>query len=210
MDETGGIINDSSGNNHTGTIIGNPLSLTGPNGFGNARSFDGIGNYINIGDLGSINLPVSISAWINVNKCDILPINSSQPSIIFRTQNINAYAGFSMYIQRGCALGANFGDNGTKMDISDIQNKESSTKVPTNQWVKVAAIIRGAKNMTLYINGQDAGGTYAGTGGNMTSVTNPAAIGGQIRPNHTFWGAIDEVKLYRGALSQETIQSGNY
>jgi hypothetical protein len=71
----------------------------------------------------------------------------------------------------------------------------------------VAAVVRGYKDMDLYINDQDAGGSYSGTGAIMVHNDYPAQIGMKSRggPFH-FDGKIDDVRIYDTALTVGHIE----
>ena len=61
--------------------------------------------------------------------------------------------------------------------------------------------------MSLYINGQDAGGSYSGTGGSLIHTSAHAKIGGLSDTISNFNGIIDDVLIYNRALTETEIQT---
>ena len=69
FDETeGDTATDSSGQNHSGTLIGGPQWQPSGGKIGGALAFDGIDDYIDCGSREDLNLlgAVSVSAWIKL------------------------------------------------------------------------------------------------------------------------------------------------
>lgn len=100
---SGTVVNDLSGNGNNGILTNMIPSAT--SGWINGRlntpsiSFDGMDDYINIGNNASLNISneITISAWIKV------PINNSPGSPIFGKSNPSNYdsSGFSLIIENG-------------------------------------------------------------------------------------------------------------
>ena len=84
----------------------------------------------------------------------------------------------------------------------------SSTPIPTNQWVHLAGVDDGSHVM-MYVNGQ-LSGTQPSTAG-IAPDPNPLVIGCTLQglgwPTSFFNGQIDEVSLYKRALSSNEIAS---
>lgn len=189
---------DNSINNHDGTIQG-AQSTTDRFGQSNsAFDFDGINDEIVINhSFEELNLPFTVSAWIykhDATQIKHIFSTSSQPTI---------YSGiyFSVYSDEGLRI--SYGDGGPEGSFSR-RTKISNDKVPLNTWVLVMAVVRGPTDMSLYINCEDAGGYYDGTGGTMQHSTEPARIGRATHEN--FWGGkIDDLRLYNRDLTAEEI-----
>jgi hypothetical protein len=77
-------------------------------------------------------------------------------------------------------------------------------KLAANTWSHLAATYDGV-TVRLYVNGVQAG-SKAQTGAISTSA-NPLQIGGDALYGQYFSGRIDEVRVYRVALSQAEIQA---
>ncbi|HUV40799.1 MAG TPA: LamG-like jellyroll fold domain-containing protein, partial [Sedimentisphaerales bacterium] len=189
----GDIAYDSEGNND-GIIYG--AQWTGGQ-IGEALSFNDDGDdHVEIGDkFNSLNCPFTISAWINTP-------NAEDWHMIFESDKRDGpgnYFGFWLIIVNDGTVQIMYAD-GTANNSTARRAKTSSTTVPDNTWVFVAAVVRGATDMDIYINATDAGGYYSGTGGDMVHNTNKAIIGS------AFDGAIDDVRLYNRALSAQEVR----
>jgi len=84
----------------------------------------------------------------------------------------------------------------------------ASTPIPTNQWVHLAGVDDGS-NIMMYVDGQ-LSGTQPATAG-IAPDPNPLVIGCTLQglgwPTSFFNGQIDEVSLYKRALSSNEIAS---
>ena len=79
-----------------------------------------------------------------------------------------------------------------------------ATKLATNTWTHLATTYDGA-TLRLYVNGvQVASKAQTGT---LATSANPLQIGGDAIYGQYFAGRIDEVRVYRAALSQAEIQA---
>ncbi len=76
----------------------------------------------------------------------------------------------------------------------------------THQWQHVAAVVKRGENQTrLYVNGyQVAVGTIQGA--NLDNPTKDLHIG-RIQASHGFRGEIDDVRLYRRALTESELEA---
>jgi hypothetical protein len=85
----------------------------------------------------------------------------------------------------------------------------------TNRWYHVAAVLDdwngdGLKvnDLRLYIDGKQVTGTYLNSNEALTTGnTYPVRIGAHTSTNYKFIGLIDDVRLYRKALTESEIQS---
>jgi len=82
--------------------------------------------------------------------------------------------------------------------------KASNTAVPLNTWTHIAAVVRGPTDMSIYINGSDAGGNYGGSGGEMVHSDCPARLGTRESSRY-FQGFIDEAGVFNRALSAADV-----
>lgn len=188
---------DSAGDN-TGTLINGPSWVTGR--AGNALSFDGINDYVEITDHPSLDLTAgefTLSAWIypesygeDLNGRIIdhgggssgeggwsLVLNNYQNSQNLRQSIKNGNGGYNIY--------------------SDIGS------ISLNTWQHTAVTLKSG-TVTFYINGQ--------TEGQTAGVPSPTDRNGPIRIGmratdflRVFAGVIDEVSIYDRALSYQEI-----
>lgn len=173
----------SNGNNGTAQQNTNIISTTGQ--VGNALSFNGISDYINIANASSLDTvsTLTYSFWVN-------PSAFNQPS----------YAvAYSVY---GASIIDRNEDGGTNgyiiaIDVtgrvwwwpSSNNDKYSTAKLPLNTWTHVA-ITFGSGTVTIYINGAQDSSQASVT---PQTVTNPLRIGGKSWVGGFFQGEIDEV-----------------
>ena len=74
-------------------------------------------------------------------------------------------------------------------------------------WHHVVVVIKGATDITFYINGSDDGGTYSGNGGNLTySENGSSCIGSNSGLGSFSDGIIDEVMIFDKALTAEEVE----
>jgi hypothetical protein len=178
---TGSLAEDSSGNGNDGTVHG--ASWIGGK-YGNASSFDGINDYIEVASLPDMTT-ITIEAWINKADMDsvgshiIICENPVNQRWIFLVQS-------GVLILRGGALG------------SDLTYTMPNTD---GVWYYVAGVIDGVDGY-LYVNGLLVNsGTVAaiGTGTGAVNIGRYSTGG--------FWdGFIDEVRVYNRARSETEIQ----
>jgi hypothetical protein len=207
MNETSGNALDSSGNVYTGTPTGTTI-VSGQNGYGKARSFNGAGDYIALGDImNGIPLPVTIEAWtyqseLCTGTCTIF--HSDDPDT-----DAGNYYGFSLATGSGNNLGAAF-YNGVSAGPDGRRSFSSSNGVlPTGRWNHVAVVISGIYDASFYVNGQLVPTTaISGTATTMVHNSNPAKIGRNTRYGLTYFnGIIDEVRVSDIARTPEEIAS---
>ena len=195
-----GNANDSSGNNHNGTIFGASLTT---DRFGNSNSaylFNGSNNYIQIPNSSSFNLQdsVSFSAWINTT-------NTALGQRILSKLNEGTSIGWVLDFSTGipqayeirCVLGG----------ANTLTTIPYSTAVLTqnNTWYQIT-VTYDLTNVKIYVNGQ------LNTTKSLTSMT-PAylanlIIGGptNLNPGGGFFnGKLDEIRIYNRPLTQTEI-----
>ncbi len=204
MDETtGSSVADSSGNGHNGSAIGTIIETADQKLGTAARSFNGTSDYISLGtELNSItSLPVTIEAWIKVDS------QTGTVMIVQQNESATNYYGFRFGVVGTYQLDVSYGSGGA---IGAASRRSYTTPVNTltaGQWYHVAGVIRGATDMSIYVNGVNVGGTYAGSGGAM-SVSGNGSIGrGVFASNFYFDGIIDEVRISNIVRTPEEIKA---
>lgn len=201
IDETGNFdaqgVDGASTNNATPALTGNP----GTCGYG---TFDGVDDYIELpSTFENLQDSFTITAWVN-------PSNLNSGSRIFIDDQNN---------QQG--FGFSLGDPGNgrlrffSRGVSPI-SVDTNSSIAANTWSFVTAVHNSVtKTRQIYINGvaqavngTSTSSTYTGTWG---VDTGPASIGGETSAsgengsNFHFTGAIDEVHVFKGALSAAEI-----
>ncbi|RLG27662.1 hypothetical protein DRO03_11615 [Methanosarcinales archaeon] len=206
---SGSVLADSSGNGNDGVIHG----ATWVEGeYGGALSFDGVDDYVNCGNDGSLkrsNTDFTIEAWIKLND-----YSSSWVEAILSNRASGGGVG-SLFFVRGekDAL------NKRKVTFDTSVGTESGpprmvfgiTQLQLNQWYHVAATFQykggDANEATIFVNG------VAENTATLREIGNPDAqqtwIGWEPSQNvdYDFNGIIDEVRIYNRALTAEEIKS---
>ncbi|OGJ87449.1 MAG: hypothetical protein A2487_21215 [Candidatus Raymondbacteria bacterium RifOxyC12_full_50_8] len=199
-EEQGSMIYDYSGNNNNGTFINSCSRIPGV--LDNAVYLNP-GEHIEMDNsLQNLTFPYSISLWVKIEETD------SSRSLLVTEDMGGRYYGTWMAITQSGQVTVNFGNGGTP-STGSRKSKVSADTVSRNIWTYVAAVVNNATDMTLYIDGVDAGGTYSGTATSMAhSVAGRMQIGYQtsaITPILYYHGGMDDIRVYDTALTQEQI-----
>ena len=170
--------------------------------------FDGVDDYIDLGNIyDNVNLPLTISAWIWLDPTALpgtIPIFDSQDGLA-------KYNGFGFLTSTASIAGAQYGD-GLGENNSIYRRAKSAIFSPiAGRWVNFTAVMKGATDMSIYFNGVDVGGTYAGESNQPMFSNSPTEVAkiGYLFQNgvvHRFKGKIDELKIWNRALSLAEIQ----
>ncbi len=198
-DGTGTVATDSAAVPHNGTVSGtNATWVTGIKG--NALQFTGVSNYVAFGTGPSMSGTnnFTIAAWIKTT--------STNTGVIMQQRDAANYNGeYRLSINgTGTVEFMLYGDGAYQFDFT-------TTNVLNNGvWHYVVAERNGLAG-NIYLDGNPTPvATATGTGiKNLTNIIN-VAVGRDIRDNTgNFTGTIDEVKLYKVALSGADV-SGLY
>lgn len=196
-EETSGTtITDSSplGNDGTSSVDASTITTTGlVNNALNFSGIDGAGNYIDLGDNSSFEFGSSdftIGAWI------------------YKTAHVQKEVIFSKYkAASGTREFEFFVGNGyiglrTSADGDNLIGSASSSAITLDQWNYVMASKSGT-TVTYYINGVQAGTTTAEA--TLAAADAHAYIGAvqssTTTPDHEFNGKLDEVMVFKRAVS---------
>ena len=193
---TGRIAFDSSGNQAEGLIFGGTRWLTARGG--QALAFDGIDDYVLIGDPEPVNVRrYTIMAWIKPFSRGV-----SDP---LRMEVLEKQDSYWMNVRRDTGLlrcGSMFGPPG-----SATQTAIDSVKpIPLNVWTHVACSYNG-RRLLMYVSGNLVKSASAPTGLQVNNL--PLALGVKqfssgLRQAH-WHGLLDDMKIFNVALSQGDI-----
>ena len=198
-EKTESLVLDWSGNNNDGGCFYG-FSRT-PGMLENALHFTP-GAYAQMASgLHGLHFPFTIALWIN-REDDLT-------RAILSTEDVSgSYYGAWMGISASGQVQINFG-NGGSPGPGSRKTKVSANTVVKNVWTHVAAVVNSATDMTLYIDGVDAGGTYSGTATSMAhSVAGRMQVGYQtsaITPILYYHGGMDDIRVYDTTLTQEQV-----
>lgn len=191
LDEASGLSTlDSSGNGNHGILVNGPAWTSGRGG--SALQFDGVNDYVDIGNAPSLNAAgaITIAAWV-------------RPALLNRAQFVvakdNLPSGQLQYFLR---LQGNAVRMGVRTTIDNFIT--SPPALVLNTWQHVAGVYDGGK-MQIYVNGQPAGAPV-NANGTMTDNGVSARIGRRQDAALPFQGVIDDVEIYDRALNAAEIQ----
>ncbi|MGI9551736.1 MAG: malectin domain-containing carbohydrate-binding protein, partial [Aurantibacter sp.] len=191
LDETNGIrANDASGQGHTGVL---ERGLTFDNDkasrrIGGALIFDGSDDRISLPDVDDgLQSSFSVSAWVKPSKAE-----GGYQGIVGST----TASGFMMFIKRGkLAFKVTTNENGRKL--------VSKGSIQNNVWQMISCTFDGSE-MHWYINGENVHSEpHSGT----LRDRSVAWIGWSGWSEEYFEGGIDDVRLFKGALTDQQVFS---
>ncbi|MGA1979396.1 MAG: LamG domain-containing protein [Sedimentisphaerales bacterium] len=212
LDETSGTTAaDSSGKGNNGTLVNMTTpGCWGPGQIGNALTFDGTDDYVDLGTGSSLNFgssgPFTVSAWVKTT-------DSYGMIVSFRSSTdggpvIDLAVGYDGGVDDPC-----------KAMILVRQNGGSSYahvtggKVSDGFWHHIAAVRGSGSTIELFLDGVSQG-TNSGAESGGAITTNLRAIGSERRwvsdsygtaDQRYLAGTIDDVRLYNRALTATEI-----
>lgn len=185
-----GNANDASGNGNNGTVSGATL-VNGK--FGKGYSFNGTTNYIRCNDSSSLNLTdkFSLICWAKTTT-----ITQTYQRIFSKLGNEDgSHDGYSMIINMDHFLCQVYKDD---IGIPNIFN----IKMPLNTWAHLAFTFDNG-NSYLYVNGI---GEYKSIAVTSAGTTTDYLYLGYLL-NQAFSGLLDELKIYKRALTEAEIRA---
>jgi hypothetical protein len=199
MSATGATMFDKSGQGNTGTVTG---TTTSTGRIGQARSFNGTSNFIDVGNATNLNVgtgDVSLSAWVK-------PTNNTGSQWVLGKRDLGGLG-----TNNGYLFGLNSGQLRIVIENSDGDYVDySAGSVSAGAWHQIIASItrNSATGVKIFIDG-----VQVGTSQNTTLVQNSLANainlaigrqGGSIASGY-FNGSIDDVRIYNYALSAQDV-----
>ena len=182
---------DSSGNDNTGTLCKNPTWRPLGGQVNGALEFDGVDDYIDLGNLDVYGNKLTILAWF---KADSL----GESRIISKANGTSTASHWWMLGNYYGKLRFRLRTDGTTQTLVS-----GSVVVSAGVWTHAAAVYDGS-NMILYKNGVEAS-RMSKTGAISTDSTLPAWIGQNPGGYGPFDGLIDDVRIYNRALGPGEI-----
>jgi alpha-galactosidase len=197
-----GTASDASGYGNSGTLVNAATIITDPQR-GKVLALDGTSAYVDLGASATLDLSgdnqATIAAWVKP------AVTKSHNSIITKGEWKDCYS----LLIKGDTSPANLLWTGNDTPVF------SGAAVPLGAWTHVAVTIN-SNLATFYINGQVSGAANQDRGGPIDNTTNHVCIGreqysGSLPTGRWFFnGLIDDVRIYRQALTQPEIQSIMY
>ena len=187
---SGTTIQDGSGNNNTGTLMNEPLWVSGRSGTG--LEFDGTNTYISVNDNDTLDAitGLTLEAWV---KTDVITTDGGPTRRIIEKGVYSLSASDQAYFRvviGGTGIGVGYPWNSSYI----------------GQWHHLVGTYDssiGASNLKLYQDGQLVAQTTAV--GNLDINTSYLNIGRQGSTSGRFDGVIDEIKIYNRAISASEV-----
>lgn len=195
---------DNSVDANNGAVVGAEVATDRFGNLGGAYYFDGVDDYIDITNGGSLkpSLPITISYW--VNSTDM----SSNDNRMFANDNhVSTYYGVVSNISANnvsFSTGSGIGAGAT----SRRTGNGTTTTLQNDTWHHVVGVIRTATDMSIYVDSVEQTVTYSGSGGNMVYTSSNGSAGTFDRSTGTqffFNGAIDDLRMWDEALVEEEV-----
>ncbi len=181
-----------------GTLSGGVTRVTDRTGVaGGALLFDGVSGLVTVPDANSLDLTtaMTLEAWVNPSAA-----NELWQTIVMKENAATNGPGYSLYGNSGPDGGP--GTYVRPNTVSSDQAATSTTRLSAGAWRHVAATYGGGA-LRIYVDGAlVASRTLSGALPNSASAL---FIGGNQSWGEFFAGAIDDVKIYRRALTAGEI-----
>ena len=178
----GGKTLDISGKKNHGTLTNGPLWA------GGGIRFDGVNTGVEIGAGIRPSLPLTVHVRCIFNSLPtaggLFTADKTETAASFHSGFLLAHG----FITAG-KISVNYGDN-TANAPDGRRTKTGNTTPALGVVHSITSIIRGATDMTIWLNGQDDGGSYTGTGGAMVYNSSQGAIG---KYHNTLDGGIEAI-----------------
>lgn len=195
---------DESPNALHGQMIGASMSTDRFGRENNAAAFDGVNDYIDLGNSDYLkpNFPMTIMAWVRLDE------TTNQQ---FFTSNFDhdVYNGIWFSTNFESKLIINYG-NGGATTAQGRRTRRGTTPLAQDVWYHVAAVLKNAQNMSVYLNGENDDNDYTGTATNLQYSDGSADIGrkdGSYNDPPLFLdGSIDDVIFWGRALTDAEIR----
>lgn len=181
---------DGSGYSNDGAIYG----ATWTSGIsGSALYFDGVDDYVMIGDSISLNpSEITVIVWVKINEMSI-----EYAHIISKWGPVGN-AGYALYLQNDATVGFSIHDGTSNTCVT-------STPLIPNKWYQVVASVDGS-SLKIYLNGNFV--NFLNSNSQPMDDTNTLTFGKENTINKWYFnGVIDEVHIYDRALSEAEIQT---
>jgi len=190
---------DNSGNGNNGTLVNNPIVVTGK--AGQALSFDGNSQYVNIGNvLDPRSGDLSIFASVKTTQVGGLNMLISK-----RNSSVSTNAGYQLFQNGSGALSFTFGDGAS----SRVRVDSTAPRINDGNWHVVGVVFTRSGNGVIYVDGVPATsgtGSITSQSGNVANSL-PLRFSLEDQTSQSFYwrGVIDEVRIYNRALSTQEV-----
>jgi hypothetical protein len=189
FEETSGATVTDAIRDHDGTISGATRTTSGR--FGRALVFDGSNDLVTIPHDADFNLAsgMTIEAWV-------------RPAVLGTTWRTVLMKERSGSLSWGLFAGSNVQRPAARLFAGSDLSTTGTSALPLNTWSHLT-MSWGSSVLRLYVNGTQV--SSRSVSGALATSTLPLRIGGNTLRSEWFNGRIDEVRVYRRALSASEI-----
>jgi len=183
---------DISGSGLTGALTNGPTYDSANNG---SIVFDGVDDYVDLGDVLDISSNFTLSVWFKGNA-------SQQPYVAIIAKDASGnFGNYGMYADNGSNY-VRFGfrdTGGTQREVND----SSYSDIKSGNWVNYIGTYDSSE-LKLYRNG--VGISSASVNTTPQTNNNSLAIGARLLNSYEFNGNISSVQIYNRALSASEVE----
>jgi len=182
FDETSGnIAYDSSGNGNDGNLTNGPTWTEGK--IGGALSFDGVDDYVHLGNIFNSMSNLTFSSWVNVKST-----TNDHNMILFKNYVHGLTINKSGFVHFNVGDGTSWGNGGFE-----------GTSIDLSRWYSISSS-RESAFLKIFIDGVLSTESSSDAVGSNTSSLN---IGG----TWSFHGLLDDIRIYDRALSAFEVKA---
>ena len=180
---------DATANNNNAAAFSGGQGLPGV--IGNSVSLNGGGNRIDLAGTPSLDFSsgFSLSAWVRINM---------------------AQSDAWLFSRQGAAATLVVGIEGTKVYASitaadgTVYSTDKSVDLPVGDWHLITVTAKPGGRLDLYLDGMEM--TWVNLPGSLPALDGDLLIGDSSQADRSFFGDIDEVRVYTQPLSADRIR----
>ncbi len=204
-DATGWCATDGAGRSNGKLLnFGSDDSQWIPGKFQGALQFDGVADFVDLGNSTSLKpaLPITLASWVRFDQVGDYQILINLDKKDYDDEH--RYYGSDLLVLNTGQIAASVGDG---QPDSSLRYKIGDSILRPNTWYHLAVVIRSSNDITLYVNGYDDGGAYGGAGGAMVYSSDGASqLGARFCDAlYSLHGEMDDVRIYDRALTDAEI-----
>lgn len=196
---------DVSGNGFDGTVHADLTTDKNGNPYF-AYQFNGANQYIDFPYTAELQppLPVSFAFWVKFDNVDYTT-GGIFDTDFYENNNSGVWMGISTADQIYISYGDATGDIGP----TNRRSLTSNSVLQSNLWYYVIAVVNGPTDIQLYVNCEDNGGTYSGSGGNVAYYPVGGSLGradgDMYSPPYQLGGILDDFRYWNRSLTTADI-----
>ena len=204
-DMAGGTAYDRSGNSNNGTLTppagGGPIRAIGK--IGQGLSFDGVDDYVSVGDNDSLDITgsITVATWVRATS---FGVGFNEERLVFKGTGVSTANIYTLGIADSKAMfSLHLAGFGASDCLGNSPCIVSNTTLVTGRWYHVAGTYDGA-TIRIYVDGQLGGSQSVVSTG--TADANPVLFGSRSDGQDSLTGFLDDVRLYNRALTPAEIK----